>query len=63
MINIHPRCRNLIDEMGLFSNKTDRLTNEILPIIVDKYNHYIDALRYALSTYINKEPTFTMLEY
>jgi phage terminase large subunit len=63
IINIHPRCRNLIDEMGLYSNKTDRLTNEILPIIVDKYNHYIDALRYALSPYIKKRTSFQIINY
>ena len=51
-IIVHPRCKNLIEELSLYSFKTDRLTNEILPIILDKHNHYIDALRYSLTTRI-----------
>ena len=48
MIFIHPRCKNTIHEFKSYSYKTDRLTGEILPDIVDKDNHWIDALRYAL---------------
>lgn len=40
---IHPRCVNTIQEFRDYSYKKDRLTDEILPIIVDKDNHYIDA--------------------
>lgn len=46
-IHIHQRCRHAIDEFKLYSYKTDPQTNEILPIIVDKHNHIIDALRYS----------------
>jgi phage terminase large subunit len=53
-IHIHPRCVHLREEMRLYSYKVDRLTSEVLPIIVDKHNHYIDALRYALDGYIKK---------
>ena len=53
-IIIHPRCKQIIEEMGFYSFKTDRITGEPLPIIIDKYNHYIDALRYSLSKYIKK---------
>ena len=63
IINIHTRCKQLYNEMCSYSYEVDRITNEPLIKPVDKDNHYIDALRYALSTYINKEPTFTMLEY
>lgn len=45
---IHPRCVNTINEFNLYSYKVDRLSGDILPVIVDKYNHAIDALRYAL---------------
>ena len=48
MIFIHPRCKNTLFEFKSYSYKTDRLTGEILPDIVDKDNHWIDALRYAL---------------
>ena len=46
-IIVHPRCTHLIDELTLYSYKTDRLTDVVLPILEDKDNHVIDALRYA----------------
>lgn len=46
-IVVHPRCKHLIDELTLYSYKTDPLTNEVLPVLEDKNNHVIDALRYA----------------
>ena len=45
---IHPRAKNAKNEFDNYSYKVDRLTGEVLPIIVDKHNHWIDALRYAL---------------
>ena len=45
---IHPRCRQTLNEFRLYSYKTDRLSGDVLDIIVDAHNHYIDALRYAL---------------
>lgn len=47
MIVIHERCQNTIYEFKSYSYKKDRHTDEILPIIVDKDNHWVDALRYA----------------
>lgn len=46
-IVVHPRCQHLIDELTLYSYKTDPLTGLVLPILADKDNHLIDALRYA----------------
>lgn len=46
-IVVHPRCRHAIDELALYSFKTDPLTGDVLPILEDKKNHVIDALRYA----------------
>ena len=46
-IVVHPRCKHLIDELTMYSYKADPLTNEVLPILEDKNNHVIDALRYA----------------
>ena len=54
-IIINPRCKHIIEEMELYQYKQDKLTGEILPIIVDKNNHYEDALRYALSSYIKQK--------
>lgn len=51
-IVIHERCKHMIDEARLYSYKTDRLTGEILPIILDKHNHCWDAVRYGLDGYI-----------
>jgi phage terminase large subunit len=46
-IVVHPRCVHLIDELTMYSYKTDPLTGEVLPLLEDKNNHVIDALRYA----------------
>jgi len=62
-INIHPRCKNLIDEFSLYCYKVDKTTGEVLPIIVDKYNHYIDALRYSLTNRIKKKVGFGIINY
>jgi len=45
---IHPRCKNVISEARLYSYKTDRLSGDVMPDLVDANNHWIDALRYAL---------------
>lgn len=45
---IHPRCTNTAKEFRLYSYKTDRHTEDILPVPLDDYNHAIDAMRYAL---------------
>ena len=46
-IIVHPRCKHTIDELSLYSYKIDKLTEQVLPILEDKENHVIDALRYA----------------
>lgn len=46
-IVVHPRCKHLIDELTLYRYKEDPLTGQVLPILEDKHNHVIDALRYA----------------
>jgi len=46
-IVVHPRCQHTIDELTLYSYKTDRDTGKVLPVLEDKDNHVIDALRYA----------------
>ncbi len=54
-IVIHERCYYTAQEFKLYSYKTDRITDEVLPIIVDKHNHCIDALRYALDKRIKRK--------
>jgi phage terminase large subunit len=46
-IIVHPRCKHTIDELTLCSYKVDKNTGKVLPILEDKNNHVIDALRYA----------------
>lgn len=47
-IVVHPRCKTVISELTRYAYKTDDHTGEILPVLEDKNNHTIDALRYAL---------------
>lgn len=46
-IIVHPRCQHVIDELSSYSYKIDPKTEQILPVLEDKKNHTIDALRYA----------------
>lgn len=45
---IHPSCTATIHEFKTYSYKTDKLTGEVLPILLDENNHNLDALRYSL---------------
>ncbi len=62
-IIIHPRCKNTIEEFKLYSYKTDGNTGEVLVEIIDKYNHIIDSIRYAISTYIAPQKTITTFSF
>ena len=58
-IVIAPELKEVQDECALYSYKTDKRTGMILPVIEDKNNHYIDALRYALERLMkSKEEAF-----
>lgn len=54
-VYIHPQCMETLNEFGLYSYKIDRLSGDIKPDLVDKYNHYIDALRYALEPIMHNQ--------
>jgi phage terminase large subunit len=47
-IIIHSSLDEVIKEFSTYCYKVDKMTEDILPEIVDENNHYIDALRYAL---------------
>ena len=47
-IIVHPRCKKVAEELTLYAYKVDPHTGDILPMLDDKNNHTIDALRYAL---------------
>lgn len=53
-IYVHPRCKRTYNEFKFYSYKTDKNTGQVLPIILDKDNHYMDSLRYGLNPYIQK---------
>ncbi len=59
-IKVHPRCRHCIDELTLYSYETDKLTGEVIPVLEDKKNHVIDALRYALESTRRAQPKTTV---
>lgn len=46
-IVVHPRCKHVIDELSCYSYKVDPKTEKVVPILADKNNHTIDAIRYA----------------
>ena len=52
-IVVHPRCKHTIDELNHYSYKIDKQTGDILPVIVDSWNHCLDALRYSMDGLIN----------
>lgn len=47
-IIIDPRCKELAQEARLYSYKRDPQTKEVLPVVLDKNNHYWDGVRYGL---------------
>ncbi len=57
-IIVHPRCTETADECLKYSYKVDKQSGDPLPEIVDKFNHYIDAIRYAVSMLIKPRQFF-----
>lgn len=53
-IVVHPQCQGFLKESRLYSYKVDK-HGEITTDIVDDHNHYIDAVRYALTPYIKRK--------
>ncbi len=56
-IHIHERCKHMQEEARKYSYKVDKITNDILPIVVDAHNHGWDAVRYALDGVIQRRGT------
>ncbi len=52
-IIIHPRCKHAEEEARLYSYKVDALTQQVLPVVIDRHNHIWDAIRYALEPWIS----------
>ena len=45
---IHPSCKQIKEELENYSWKKDKNTNEYINEPIDAWNHYLDALRYAM---------------
>ena len=56
-IVIHERCKHMQEERRLYRYKVDPKTQQVLPVIVDKFNHGWDAVRYSLDGYIQRRGT------
>lgn len=54
-IIIHPDCIHTAEEMRLYSYKTDKRTGDVLPVLLDKHNHCIDAMGYAITPLIKRK--------
>lgn len=59
-IVIHPDCKGTARDFRLYSHKIDRLTDDILPDVVDANNHGPDAIRYALAPLIKQSHSGTV---
>lgn len=53
-IVIHDRCKHMQQEARLYSFKKDKMSGDVLPVIVDKNNHGWDSVRYSLDGYIQR---------
>lgn len=62
-IVIHPRCEHTLEEGRLYSYKVDRLSGDVLPDVVDKHNHCMDALRYALAPLIQSRGAAALMSF
>ena len=51
-IVIHPDCPRSLEEFSLYEYRVDKLSDEVMPELVDKLNHCIDASRYGLEPLI-----------
>lgn len=62
-IIVHERCKHTAEEMRLYSYKVDRMSGDVLPVIMDKHNHCIDAMRYSLDGYIRRQDAQGLYDY
>lgn len=51
---VSPDCKGVITELENYAWKKDKKTDEYINEPIDDFNHYLDALRYSLSTESNK---------
>lgn len=61
-IVIHERCKHTIEEARLWKYKRDRLTRDVLPVLIDKNNHCWDAIRYAIAPLVKRDNMSELLD-
>ena len=61
-IKVHKRCPYIAQEFMKYSWKVDPKTDQVLPIIVDAWNHGIDATRYSLVSLIKAQGAYILDE-
>lgn len=59
-IVISPDCPNTIQEARLWKYKVDRLSGDVLPVLVDANNHSWDAIRYSLEPLLKPTKNISM---
>lgn len=59
-IIVHPSCDAVIEELQNYAWTKDKATNEYINKPVDKFNHYMDALRYSLQCIDDRPKVRTM---
>ena len=57
---VHPDCKEILNELQNYAWEKDKQTNEYINKPIDKYNHYLDALRYALQCLDERIPLRSM---
>lgn len=62
-IVVHPSCEELITELMNYSWQKDKQSGEYINKPVDKFNHYIDALRYSLQCIENPKEIFNINQF
>jgi phage terminase large subunit len=62
-ITIHPRCVHATQEARLWAYKVDRLSKQVLPVLIDAHNHIWDAVRYALQPMIRHGSNSGLVQY
>jgi len=54
-IIVHSKCVNFQNEIKQYKYKECKTTGEVLPQLIDKNNHLIDALRYAITRDLDRK--------
>lgn len=59
-IYVHPRCTSVIDELTKYSYKVND-AGDVTKQVIDKHNHFLDALRYALAPFIRQNKKLSII--